>query len=169
MGKQFQIGMYGGKFLPLHKGHKSCIEIASKECDTLFVIIFGNGSEELAAVAKHPYEEYLSISSRWEQLSRVCGELNALGNNVTPAYIDCLKLKKEDGTEDWDAETPYVRKIIGPKLDAVYTSETNYSEYFSSAYPEAIQRIIDPQRKIVSISGTQIREMTQEERKCWLA
>ena len=35
-------------------------------------------------------------------------------------FIDVTNCKLEDGTEDWDAETPLVRNALGPVLNAVY-------------------------------------------------
>ncbi|MBQ6164571.1 MAG: adenylyltransferase/cytidyltransferase family protein [Clostridia bacterium] len=37
------VGFYGGKFLPMHKGHLYCIDIAAKQCDKAVVIMFING------------------------------------------------------------------------------------------------------------------------------
>lgn len=28
--KRYKIGMYGGKFLPFHKGHRYCIDVAAQ-------------------------------------------------------------------------------------------------------------------------------------------
>ena len=41
------VGFYGGKFMPLHKGHLYCIDVASKMCDRVVVIMFINGDDEL--------------------------------------------------------------------------------------------------------------------------
>ena len=45
--KKYKIGMYGGKFMPFHIGHLHCIEEAAKQCDTLYVLIFHGGDQEL--------------------------------------------------------------------------------------------------------------------------
>ena len=67
------------------------------------------------------------------------------------------------------AETPLVREVVGNELNAVYSSEPSYEEYFNRAYPEAIHRIVDYKRKKYPISGTKIRNMTNiKEREKWI-
>ena len=78
-------------------------------------------------------------------------------------------MRTPQGEEDWDAETPLVRKLLGNHLDAVYSSEPSYGEYFARAYPEAVHRLVDVPRIHYPISGTMIREMNdEEERKEWM-
>ena len=44
--KEYEIGMYGGKFMPFHKGHRFCVETAALECEVIYVILFLGGVEE---------------------------------------------------------------------------------------------------------------------------
>lgn len=157
-------GFYGGKFLPMHRGHLYCIDTAAKQCDHVTVIMFVNGDDELRVLSKHPQDETLSLAYRTEQVKRVC----ALYKNVDFVIVDVLELKKQDGTEDWDAETPLVRKYV-PKMDYVYSSEPQYGEYFKRAYPEATHVIVDAKREKYPISSTMIRAMDMlKEKEKWL-
>lgn len=153
----FDTGMFGGKFMPLHKGHEYCIEVASKECRTVYAILFFAESKETIG------KEYLSPEHRWERLCALCRRFD----NVIPARIDTTRMLTSDGKEDWDRETPEVLRICG-RLDAVYSSEPSYGEYFARAYPGAIHRIVDAERKTVPISGTMIRGMDEKERMRWI-
>ncbi len=156
--------MYGGKFLPLHKGHNYCIETASKECEIVYVILFYGGSDELKVLRKNK-SKYLSVEDRKEHVINICNEYD----NAIPTFIDVTNCKKDNGEEDWDMETPLVREVVGDELNAVYSSEPSYGEYFSRAYPEAIHRIVDYKRKKYPISGTDIRNMkSRGMRKKWL-
>ena len=165
--KQYKIGMYGGKFLPFHKGHCFCVETAALECETVYVILFWGGASEEIILKKHP-EIWLSVEERTRQMYRVCEKASKYAT-IVPALIDVTNLRKPDGSDDWDAETPLVRALLGGHLDAVYSSESSYDEYFSHAYPEAVHRLVDVERIHYPISGTKIREMKNaEERARWM-
>ena len=162
--KKYKIGMYGGKFMPFHKGHNYCIETAIKECEKVCVILFYGGDDELRII-KNNKSKYLSVESRIKHLKNIIKKYD----NAELYIVDVTKLKKEDGSEDWDAETPLVRKIVGNKLDAVYSSEPSYEPYFNRAYPEAVHRIVDYKREKYPISGEKIRNMkNEEEREKWI-
>jgi len=157
------IGFYGGKFLPMHKGHLYCIDTAAKQCDHVVVIMFINGDDELKVISTN-HDEELTVPARTEQVKRVC----SLYSNVEFHIVDVAECKLPDGSEDWDAETPLVRQYV-PKMDFVYSSEPHYGVYFSRAYPEATHIIVDAERKTYPISSTMIRAMKiLEEKKEWM-
>ena len=157
------VGFYGGKFLPMHKGHLYCIDTAARQCGHVVVLMFINGDDELR-ILRTDRDKTLSVESRTKQLKRVC----ALYPNTEFHVVDVLNLKLPDGTEDWDAETPLVRKYV-PRMDFVYSSEPSYGEYFSRAYPEARHIIVDAERKTYPISSTMIRAMKIfEEKEKWM-
>ena len=160
----YNIGMYGGKFMPLHKGHNYCIEVASKECKKVYVILFYGGADE-ERILNTQKDEYLSVPARKKHVINICKKYK----NTIPTFIDVSNLRLPDGNEDWDAETPLVREVVGNRLDAVYSSEPSYDDYFKRAYPEAFHRIVDYKRIKYPISGTKIRNMKKEkERESWL-
>ena len=156
-------GFYGGKFLPMHKGHLYCIDTAARQCDKVVVIMFINGDDELRVVEKN-HDSTLLVENRVMQARRVC----ELYSNVEFHMIDVFELKKPDGTEDWDAETPLVRQFV-PHMDYVYSSEPSYGEYFARAYPEATHVLVDPKRETYPISSTMIRAMKElKEKRLWM-
>lgn len=155
-------GFFGGKFYPMHKGHLYCIDIASRQCDHVIVIMFINGDDELRN--QNPDDPTLRVDYRIEQGRRVC----SMYPNVDFVVIDVLDLKLPNGDEDWDAETPLVRQYV-PKMDFVYSSEPEYGAYFSRAYPEATHIIVDSERHTYPISSTMIRAMkVLEDKEKWM-
>ena len=162
--KKYEIGMYGGKFLPLHIGHNYCIDVATKECNKVYVILFFGGTDEEKVLEKMN-DDYLSLEDRKNRLINLCNNYE----NAIPTFIDVSNVRSPDGKEDWDGETPLVREVVGDKLDAVYSSEISYDDYFKRAYPEAEHRIVDLERKKYPISGTKIRNMkNRKERDLWI-
>lgn len=161
--KRYRIGMYGGKFLPFHKGHNYCVQVAAQECETVYVLLFWGGADEQRILVDQP-EIWLSVEERTRQLHIIC-ENNRYMARIIPSLIDISNLRLPDGSEDWDAETPMVRRILGNQLDAVYSSEESYGTYFRRAYPEAIHRLVDVRRVHYPISSTMIRNMDKEEER----
>ena len=161
--KKYKIGMYGGKFMPFHKGHRYCVEVASSECEKVYVILFFGGADEMK-VLENNKDEYLSVEKRKKKVIELCKNYD----NCIPTFIDVSNLRLPNGEEDWDAETPLVRNVVGDYLDAVYSSEISYDPYFKRAYPEAVHRVVDYKRIKYPISGTMIRNMkTEKEKDLW--
>ena len=161
--KKFKVGMYGGKFMPFHKGHLYCIEIAAEQCEKLYVILFHGGTQELQILKDRPNEKFLTVEDRKKHIIEGCKHVK----NAIVIDIDVTDCKYPDGSENWDMETPLVEAACG-ELDAVFGSEPDYADYFKRAYPGAEYVIIDINRDAVPISATMIREMNEEERKLWI-
>ena len=161
---KYEVGMYGGKFMPFHKGHRFCIDTACSECRVVYVILFYGGSDEVE-ILQNNKSKYLSVESR----KRKVVNLTKNYENAIPIFIDVTNCRYEDGSEDWDSETPLVRNVVGSKLDAVYSSEESYTDYFNRAYPESVHRLVDTKRIHYPISGTKIRNMKKkEDREKWM-
>ena len=161
--KKYKVGMYGGKFMPMHKGHLKCLEVAARECELVYLIMFVGGDQEKQIEKDMPDDKDLDPLRRLTQCYRAASRYD----NVLVEVIDISNCKLPDGSEDWDAETPLVLARCG-HLDAVYGSEPSYTDYFARAYPDAVYRCLDPDRKELNISATMVRNMNKEERKEWM-
>ena len=162
---RYKSGFFGGKFIPFHKGHELCISVALALCETVHVILFINGDDEIAIQAsEHTLpKEYLTVDYRVKQLQKMIN-----GNpRIKLHIIDTMSLKLPHGKEDWDAETPLVIQACGD-FQAVFSSEPSYDEYFKRAYPWAEHIIVDAKREKYPISATLIRDMTVEEAEKWI-
>lgn len=160
--KKYKNGMYGGKFMPFHTGHLSCIKKAAQECEVANLILFYNGAQEQAILANDK-REFLTFESRKAVVERVA----AMFPNVRPVFIDVGPSIMPNGEEDWELQTPMVLNAIGMP-DAVYGSEPSYADYFAHAYPNADYRVVDVDRTLLPVSGTKVRAMNEEERKKWM-
>lgn len=161
--KKYKVGMYGGKFMPMHKGHLKCLEVAARECELVYLILFYGGDQEKLILKNRPNDIDLWLGNRVQQLFRAASRFK----NVTPVVLNISGCRLPNGEEDWDAETPLVLEACG-HLDAVYGSEPSYAPYFKRAYPDAVYRCLDPERKELNISATMVRSMDKEERKEWM-
>ena len=161
-------GFYGGKFIPFHKGHKYCVERACQMCDEVFVILF-DSPENRHLEHGTGIDEYLTIEARMNQLNIMANELSIKYPNVKiyVKYINTDCCLKEDGSEDWDKETPLVMDAIGSVFKYVYSSEPGYDEYFKRAYPFAEHILVDPPREVYPISATKIRDGGKELFERW--
>lgn len=160
---RYEVGMYGGKFMPMHKGHLHCLEVASRLCERVYLLLFVGGYME-KWIRELDDRDILSEESRWRVVRDVAGRFD----NVTPKCIDVSECVTPDGAEDWYAETPLVLDACG-HIDAVFSSEPElYDPYFKSEYPDADHIIVDANREVVPISATDIRHMTDEEAARWM-
>lgn len=161
--KKYKIGMYGGKFMPFHKGHMYCVEYAAAMCEKLYVILFHGGAQELE-ILKTRHEDWLQVESRESHMREALKDMPG----VEFVSLDVTACKKEDGSQDWEAETPLVLEACGGHIDAVFGSEPDYDDYYSKAYPGAVYEMIDVDRTKYNISGTMCRAMDEEERAKWI-
>lgn len=161
MSKLYKVGFYGGKFMPFHTGHLFCTRRASEECEKVYLVLFFGGDQENEIISNSDNTEKYNRMYRW---CDTCKAAYKYFDNVEPVFIDVSDCKLQDGSEDWDAETPLVLNAIG-KMDAVYSSEPGYDEYFKRAYPWAKHILVDPPRINYPISGTMLRSMTDEKEK----
>lgn len=160
MGEKKIIGMVGGKFLPMHKGHKYLIERAFSNCDVVYLCLFLNSPDERRVREEwytHPDFRYYQLNKAAEELNDKRGRFCLRRVEYHVLVIDCSLFMK-DGMEDWAAEAEYIKGIAG-HIDKVFSSERSYSGIFREKYPEAEHVLVDPDRECFRISGTAIRGM----------
>lgn len=143
------IGMIGGKFLPLHLGHVYAIQQASSQVDKLYVVL---SSSELRdrAICKKSNIKYMDNILRMSWL----GEVFAKSPNIILVNrVD----QYSDYDYNWSLESEEIKKLIPEEITHVFSSEENYTEYFSTGYPKAKHIVIDNNRSLIPISATGIR------------
>lgn len=134
-----KIGLTLGKFSPLHKGHQLLIETALKEMDQFYVLVYD--SPETTTVP-------LTVRAGWiktlyPEVKIIEGWDGPTAAGYTPEVI-----KIQD--------TYILSQVQGIGITHFYSSEP-YGDHVSKAL-KAINRTIDIDRRLVPVSGTEIRK-----------
>jgi HTH-type transcriptional repressor of NAD biosynthesis genes len=132
-------GLTLGKFAPLHKGHQLVIETALAEMDEVSVIIYD--APEATPVP-------LNIRSNW--LKKLYPQVKVIEAWDGPTEVgDTPEIKRKH-------EKYIIEHLKVSGITHFYSSEF-YGEHMSAALG-AVNRLVDPSRKIVPISGMKLRE-----------
>lgn len=126
-------GLVVGKFYPPHNGHHLLIDTASKNCDSLDVLIVDN----------HEYAIAVENRKKWLQKRHI-------DPNITFHIIP--DINDEDNSKAWAEHTI---NFLGYSPDTVFSSEDYGSKY--AHYLGAKHQMVDRERQAVPISGTKIR------------
>lgn len=132
-------GLTLGKFAPLHKGHQLVIETALAEMDEVSVIIYD-------ATETTPIP--LNMRARW--IRRLYPNVNVIEAWDGPTEVgNTPEIQRSH-------EQYIIDRLKISDITHFYSSEF-YGQPMSTALG-AINRLVDPSRKRVPISGTQIRQ-----------
>lgn len=123
-----KVGMYGGKFYPVHMGHVYAMIQASAMVDELHVIVSYDDRYERevllegAKIAHIPY----SIRVRW---------WTQLTMDMPHVHVHAVEEIQTGHFSDWEHGAEAIRAAIGKEIDVVFSSEPSYSGYFDKLYP----------------------------------
>ncbi len=132
-------GLTLGKFAPFHKGHQLVIETALAEMDKVSVVIYD--APETTSIP-------LNIRSNW--IKRLYPEVSVIEAWDGPTEVgDAPEIKRKHEKYITDH-----LKVSG--ITHFYSSEF-YGEHMSIALG-AINRLVDPPRNVIPVSGVKIRE-----------
>ncbi|SHJ52211.1 nicotinamide-nucleotide adenylyltransferase, NadR type [Desulfatibacillum alkenivorans DSM 16219] len=133
-----KTGLTLGKFAPFHKGHQFLIETALREVNELFVLVYETGLMDVP----------LQVRANWiRKLYPQARVIEAWGG--PPGYGSSPEIVKK--------QNDYILSVIGDEIISCFFSGEFYGEHVSKVLG-AIDRRIDPERKILPVSGTQIRQ-----------
>lgn len=146
------IGMYGGKFSPMHIAHLSCIMKAQSMVDILFVVV-GFDEEYDKNLYVDSKLEYMTARERERIISR------ELRNFPNIRVFSQRERRSEDYMNDYyvTLATQSIIKRCGGKIDYVFSSENEYEPYFNKYYPNSKHIVLDNDREEFDISATKIR------------
>lgn len=156
----YNIGFYGGKFMPFHKGHLHCILRAASQCNKLYVVIMYNGKEELEILKTETKFGNKNLTPHIRELA-IRKELKSFPNIEIIMYNTQSADDRaiQEGKDLWYYECQDMVNLMG-QFDACYSSEPEYHKLFQHYYSWAESIILDGARATVPISGSQLRNMT---------
>ncbi|MBC2607091.1 AAA family ATPase [Pelagicoccus albus] len=141
-----KIGLTLGKYAPLHKGHEHVIETALAEMDLVIVMIY-----------HCPETTSIPLSTRAQWIRDLFPNVEVIEAPDGPTETgDSERIKKLN--ED------YILKRVGDRGITHFYSSEFYGEHVSQTLG-AENRVVDPERSIVPVSGTAIRENAFEHRR----
>jgi HTH-type transcriptional repressor of NAD biosynthesis genes len=135
---QRKTGLTLGKFAPLHRGHQLMIETAIQEMDEVIVMIYD--CPETIGIP-------LQVRSNW--LRTLYPQVQVIEAWGGPAEVgDTPEIKRKH--EDY-----ILGQLEGRRITHFYSSEF-YGDHVSKALG-AENRQVDPERRRIPVSGTQVR------------
>lgn len=149
MGKR-KIGMYGGKFIPVHMGHVYAMIKASTMVEELHVIVSYDEEYEKEHYYHHSHIEPIPYKIRlrwWKQITK----------NLPHVHVHAIYEPQTGEFSDWELGAERIMAAVGKPIDTVFSSENAYGEYFEKLYPDAEHVMIDSARSVYPISATKIR------------
>ncbi len=150
-----KVGLIFGKFAPLTLGHVNFIRMAVETgVDKLYLFLsFDQKFNDTQSVWM---QERLGLEARLLDLKRLI-EDSGLNHKVIVNYVDESNIPGYP--EGGAAYAALIRKKIPENevLTHAFSSEPEYTAYFSEFFPEVEHVVLDAERKEVDISATRIR------------
>ena len=137
---EYNVGMYGGSFKPLHMGHVDCIIRAANMCKELYIVLsIGHNRGEVDG----------RIRYRWiYQLTKHIGNVKII------TLEDEAVSKAEYDEKYWQSDADKVKAAVGKHIDVVFCgSDYDKNSFWSKCYPDS-ELFIFPRNEI---SSTEIR------------
>lgn len=166
--ERVELGLFVGKFSPLHLGHEWCIEQALARCRRLIVLSWSQ--PELPGCEDYKRRRWLEERCPGAEIHvQVAGDARAVGS----ARDDLLAVPAN--TDPDDVQRAFVAKWCQAKgfaVDVVFTSEDygdGFAEYLCNALGRSVRHIaLDLARRAQPISASAIRRDVHSHRQ-WLS
>jgi HTH-type transcriptional repressor of NAD biosynthesis genes len=135
-----KVGMYGGKFIPIHLGHVYAMIRASTMVDELHIIISYDTEYEKEVYFKNaaiPHIPFVIRLRWWTQITK----------DLPHVHVHAVEEIQTGHFSDWLKGSLEIKRVIGKPIDVVFSSEHSYTEYFDKLYLKAKHVVIDADRE----------------------
>lgn len=141
-----RVGMTLGKFAPLHRGHQHVIETALAEMDEVIVVIYD--APETTSIP-------LPVRAGWiRSLYPTVEVIEAWGGPTEVGDTPEIKRMHEE----------YLLALLRDRAITHFYSSEFYGDHVSRAFG-AVNRLVDPDRTVVPVSGTAVRQSPYQHRQ----
>lgn len=145
-----KVGVFIGKFIPLHRGHITTILQAYTKCDKLYVIVSERRKEDgtLCYVNNIPY---------------IPGKMRKQWASQEFQGFDNIKIVLVDESDipappdGWEEYARIIQNSVPENIDLIFGGEPEYEPYYNRYFPTAKYIILDPARSRWGVSGSLIR------------
>jgi len=144
------VGMYGGKFYPIHMGHVFAMTMASTVVDELHVIVSYDENYEKNVLSKDSFLPHVDHKQRvrwWTEITK----------DMPHVHVHAVYEENTGKIESWKQGAEGIKKAVGEPITHVFSSEHAYTEFFNVLYPDAEHVVIDANRRKYPVSATKLR------------
>ncbi|QOV08400.1 nicotinamide-nucleotide adenylyltransferase/ribosylnicotinamide kinase [Bacillus phage Kirov] len=144
------VGMYGGKFYPIHMGHVYAMTMASTMVDELHVIVSYDSNYEqnvLSKDSKLPHVDFKQRLRWWKEITK----------DMPHVHVHAVYEENTGKIESWKQGAEGIKKAVGEPITHVFSSEHAYTEFFNVLYPDAEHVVVDANREKYTVSATKLR------------
>lgn len=150
--KKETVGMYGGKFIPLHNGHIYSILKAKSYVEKLYVVVsyIEKRDTELCKEAGLPN---IPFQTRLKWLKQITKDFEG----IEVIAVEDVPFENNSLDYIWGEGANRIKSAIEEEITHVFSSEYEYDKWFKINYPSATHIVLDSERSKFNISATKIR------------
>lgn len=149
------IGIFGGRFTPLHNGHVGAILRAAEHVDTLYVVLSYANSDPIKGSTRLKWMN--AVFSVYKNIVVIDVERQKILETVGEWLDDAYNIRTKITAHMFDISSIYRNTADNIKINKVFVGSNDHDDMFKICYPEAEIVILDPLRSDITISGTEIR------------
>lgn len=150
------IGIFGGRFTPLHNGHVGAILRAAEHVDNLYVILSYAKSDPIPGEIRLRWMN--AVFAPYPNIEIIDVERKKILETVEEWIEDSVNIRERITATILNISSFYSDPKSNVKINKVFVGSNDHDDMFKICYPEAEIVVLDPLRSDITISGTEIRQ-----------